>query len=79
MSVEIHSLQKRFGSHVVLNDITATIDRGMYGLLGRNGAGKTTLMKVMVTLLKPSAGNVRMNDVPIEDVKNVRKMIGYLP
>lgn len=38
MSVEIHSLQKNFGSHVVLNDITATIEKGMYGLLGRKGA-----------------------------------------
>lgn len=38
MSVEIHSLQKKFGSHLVLSDITATIEKGMYGLLGRNGA-----------------------------------------
>lgn len=50
--------KKKFGSHVILNDITTTIGRGMYGLLGRNGAGKTTLMKVLVTLLKPSDGNL---------------------
>ncbi len=79
MSVEIHSLQKKFGSHVVLNNITATIDSGMYGLLGRNGAGKTTIMKILVTLLKPSDGDVRMNGVSIKDVKKIRKMIGYLP
>ncbi len=79
MSVEIHSLQKKIGSHVVLQDVTATIDRGMYGLLGRNGAGKTTLMKILVTLLKPSGGDVDMNGVPIRDAKKIRKMIGYLP
>jgi ABC-2 type transport system ATP-binding protein len=79
MSIEIHSLQKKFGSHVVLNDITVTIERGMYGLLGRNGAGKTTLMKVLVTLLKPSGGDVGMNGVSIKNTKDIRKMIGYLP
>lgn len=79
MSVEIYSLQKKFGSHVVLNDITATIERGMYGLLGRNGAGKTTLMKVLVTLLKPSGGDVRLNGMSIKETKEIRKMIGYLP
>lgn len=79
MSVEIHSLQKKFGSHVVLNNITATIDNGMYGLLGRNGAGKTTLMKVLVTLLKPSDGDVLMNGVSVKNVKKIRRMIGYLP
>lgn len=79
MSVEIHSLQKKFGSHIVLSDITATIEKGMYGLLGRNGAGKTTLMKVLVTLLKPSGGDVEMNGVSIKNTKEIRKMIGYLP
>ncbi|RKI43964.1 ABC transporter ATP-binding protein [bacterium D16-51] len=79
MSIEIHSLQKKFGPHVVLSDITATIEGGMYGLLGRNGAGKTTLMKVLVTLLKPSGGDVEMNGVSIKSTKEIRKMIGYLP
>lgn len=79
MSIEIHSLQKKFGSHVVLSDITATIDKGMYGLLGRNGAGKTTFMKVLVTLMKPSGGDVEVNGVAIKETKKIRRMIGYLP
>jgi len=79
MSVEIHSLQKKFGSHAALNGITATIGKGMYGLLGRNGAGKTTLMRVLATLLKPSDGDVEMNGVAIKETKKIRKIIGYLP
>lgn len=79
MSIEIHSLQKKYGSHVVLNGITATIDTGMYGLLGRNGAGKTTFLKVLVTLLNPSSGDVMMNGVPIGETRKIRTMIGYLP
>ena len=79
MSIEIHSLQKKYGSHLVLNGITTTINKGMYGLLGRNGAGKTTFMKVLVTLLKPSGGNVTMNGVAISETGKIRSMIGYLP
>lgn len=79
MCVEIHLLQKKFGSHIVLNDITTVIGRGMYGLLGRNGAGKTTFMKVLVTLLKPSGGDVEINGVSVKDAKAIRRMIGYLP
>lgn len=79
MSIEIHSLQKKFGSHVALNGITVTLDKGMHGLLGRNGAGKTTFMKILVTLLRPSDGHVTMNGVPISETKKIRKMIGYLP
>ena len=79
MSIEIHSLQKKFGSHAALNGITTTIDKGMYGLLGRNGAGKTTLLKIIATLLKPSAGNVTVNGVAIKETKRIRRMIGYLP
>lgn len=79
MSIEIHSLQKKFGSHVVLSDITVTIDKGMYGLLSRNGAGKTTLMKLLATLLKPSGGDVKMNGVSVNETGKIRKMIGYLP
>lgn len=79
MSIEIHSLQKKYGSHLVLNGITTTIGKGMYGLLGRNGAGKTTFMKVLVTLLKPSGGNVTMNGVAINETEKIRNMIGYLP
>lgn len=79
MSIEIHSLQKKYGSHLVLDGITTTIGRGMYGLLGRNGAGKTTFMKVLVTLLKPSGGNITMNGVAVRETGKIRNMIGYLP
>lgn len=79
MSIEIHVLQKKFGSHAILNGITTTIDKGMYGLLGRNGAGKITLLKIIATLLKPSGGDVTVNGIAITDAKRIRRIIGYLP
>ena len=57
MSVKIDNVTVRFQKDVkVLDDISFTIPSGVYGLLGENGAGKTTLMRVLATLLKPSAG-----------------------
>jgi len=47
--------------------------------LGRNGAGKTTLMKTLATLLQKKNGQVTVCGIPIEDEKEIRKIIGYLP
>ena len=55
------------------------IKTGMFGLLGRNGAGKTTLMKVLATLLKKSEGNVSICGIPVEDAREIRRIVGYLP
>lgn len=60
-TIEVNHLFKRFGEQVVLNDMTLTIREGqIYGLLGANGAGKTTLMKIMLDILKPTEGSVKI-------------------
>lgn len=79
MRIEIHQLSKKYGSHVALNEITVTLENGMYGLLGCNGAGKTTFLKILATLTKPTSGNITMNGIPIGETRKIRKMIGYLP
>lgn len=78
-SIEIQHLNKYYGNRQALNDISLSIGRGMFGLLGRNGAGKTTLMKTLATLLRKKDGEIRMNGIPIENTKEIRKIIGYLP
>lgn len=77
--IEIRKLSKNFGKKQALSNIELTIEQGMFGLLGPNGAGKTTLMKILTTLLKKSGGEVNICGVSVENCKQIRSMIGYLP
>ncbi len=63
-----------------LKDVNLDIGSGMFGLLGPNGAGKTTLMRILVTLMKPTAGQVTVDGLDLlKKRKEIRKMLGYLP
>lgn len=78
-SIKITGLTKRFGSKTALDNIDLDIPQGMFGLLGPNGAGKTTLMKIISTLLKKNDSDVSVCGIPVENTRDVRKIIGYLP
>lgn len=80
-SIEISHLTKRYKNGVTaLDDISFHVDGGVYGLLGHNGAGKTTLMKALTTILRPSAGTVRICGYDtVRQGEQVRSRIGYLP
>ena len=58
--VEITNLSKWYGQVIGVNDVTLSIKPGIIGLLGPNGAGKSTLLKLMLGLLKPSKGSVKI-------------------
>ncbi|MBW9146487.1 ABC transporter ATP-binding protein [Clostridium sp. CM028] len=78
--LEIKKLTKTFGKKNANNNITLTLENGVYGLLGPNGAGKTTLMKQIVTLTKPTSGEIIYNGKSIYDKEDeYRNIIGYLP
>ena len=79
IEVDIQNLSKRYGSKEALNKINLHINQGMFGLLGPNGAGKTTLMKVLTTLTSKSEGEVKICGIPVENARQVRGLIGYLP
>ena len=79
MNIYIEHLSKKYGKKEALRDVSLDIGTGMYGLLGKNGAGKTTLLKILATVLGKSEGTVEIGGAPIEDVSQVRKMIGYMP
>ena len=77
--IVIKNLNKFYGKKQALYDVNLRIEKGMFGLLGRNGAGKTTLMRTLVTLLQKKSGEITVCGVPIENEKEIRKIIGYLP
>ena len=60
-ALTVDGVTTRYGKHVVLEDISLTIAEGeIFGLIGLNGVGKTTLIKSILTLVKPTAGAVRI-------------------
>lgn len=81
MNISIQGLNKVYpnGNHA-LKDVNLDIKEGMFGLLGPNGAGKSSLMRILVTLMKPSSGQVLVNGKNAADNRDyVRSMLGYLP
>jgi ABC-type multidrug transport system ATPase subunit len=60
--IKLNELNKSFGNHIVLNDVSLLIDKSTaYGLVGLNGAGKTTLLRLMLGILKPDSGAIIVN------------------
>ncbi|MFC2096995.1 ABC transporter ATP-binding protein [Bacteroidota bacterium] len=81
MNIKIDDLNKIYrNGNRALKDVNLEIENGMFGLLGPNGAGKSTLMKILVTLMKPSSGIIKVNGLDLKkNRKQVRAMLGYLP
>jgi ABC-type multidrug transport system ATPase subunit len=65
---------------VALEEVDLEIGTGLFGLLGSNGAGKSTLMRIICTLLVPTAGQIRVHGLDVvADRRQVRSLFGYLP
>jgi len=79
-AIEVEGLTKRYGGETAVSDLDLSIPRGtVYGFLGPNGAGKTTTIRMLVTLLRPSAGTAHIDGQPITDREAVTPRLGYLP
>ncbi|MEU5715884.1 ATP-binding cassette domain-containing protein [Streptomyces sp. NPDC020403] len=77
-AISVDDLSKRFGSLVALDRLTFEVRPGeVFGLLGPNGAGKTTVMRILTTILHPSAGRAEVlgHDV-VREAAEVRRLIG---
>lgn len=80
-AIQIKGLTKEFESKKAVDDLDLEIKRGdVFGFLGPNGAGKTTTMKMLVGLLQPTSGTVRiMGKSPSIESLSFKSRIGYLP
>lgn len=81
MTLEIKNLSKTYANGVkALNDVSLTIQQGMFGLLGPNGAGKSSLMRTIATLQEPDSGSITFNGIDVVTQKDqIRQVLGYLP
>jgi ABC-2 type transport system ATP-binding protein len=79
--IAAEALTKTYGEEVTaLADLTVRIEPGVIGLVGANGAGKSTLIKILLGLLPPTSGQVRVFGVdPTTDAESVRAKVGYMP
>ena len=79
--LETQLLTKRFGDFTAVDELSISIEPGeVFGLVGPNGAGKTTVLKMLTTLLPPSAGNATIDGYNIvHEAAKVRRVIGYVP
>jgi ABC-2 type transport system ATP-binding protein len=80
-AIEVNGLVKKFGDFTAVNGITFAVEDGeIFGLLGPNGAGKSTLIRMLVTLLPPTAGSAIVNGYDIvKQANGVRRSIGVIP
>ena len=78
--VEAHSLTKSYGLHRGIDDLDFTVEPGeVFGLLGPNGAGKTTTIRLLLDLIRPTSGSVRVLGASPRSGAALRRRIGYLP
>jgi ABC-2 type transport system ATP-binding protein len=79
-AVEMDGLTRRFGDFTAVDGVTLRIPKGrLYGFLGLNGAGKTTTIRMLTTLLPPSAGSAKLwgHDV-VKEPLAVRGLVGLV-
>jgi len=77
-AVALDDVSKAFAHVVAVNHLSLSVPRGVvYGILGPNGAGKTTTIRMLVGILRPDSGRVRVLDS--NDPAQIKPRLGYLP
>jgi ABC-2 type transport system ATP-binding protein len=80
MAVEAVELTKRFGNFTAVDGVSFAVERGsIFGFLGPNGAGKTTTIRMLLGLLRPTAGQARVLGLDIvRQTAQIKRQIGYM-
>lgn len=80
MKLEIKNLSKNYGDVKALNNVSFSLENGIYGMLGPNGAGKSTLINLLTDNLKRSSGEILWEGTEIRSLgAGYRNILGYMP
>ncbi|MCI2228916.1 gliding motility-associated ABC transporter ATP-binding subunit GldA [Polaribacter sp. MSW13] len=81
MSIKVTSVSKNYKAQKALSEVSFYADKGqVIGFLGPNGAGKSTMMKILTGFIKPSSGEVFVDEIDVlKNPLEAQKIIGYLP
>ena len=81
LAIETRGLTRKYGRLIAVHDLNLQVNRGtIFGFLGPNGSGKSTTVKLLTSLLEPTAGEVQINSLDIRtNALTVKQMIGVLP
>lgn len=76
--VEVNHISKSYGDKMAVNDVSFTVDQGeIFGIIGQNGAGKTTIIRMMMNIIKPDLGDIKILGKNLSEAS--KNKIGYLP
>ena len=78
--IELDQITKRFGDVLAVDQLSLKVSPGeIYGLLGPNGAGKTTTLRMVLGLLEPTAGQVRIGEHEVsQDPLETKRLLGLV-
>ena len=80
MEIILENISKQYKKKHALKSFSATLNEGVYGLLGENGAGKTTLINTFVGILRGNSGTIRVDGQDVRALgKGFLSQIGYMP
>jgi ABC-2 type transport system ATP-binding protein len=78
-AVELNRVRKQYSGHTAVRDLDLSVPRGsVYGLLGPNGAGKTTTIRMIMNIITPDSGSIRLLGLD-RGGRELSHRIGYLP
>jgi ABC-2 type transport system ATP-binding protein len=78
--LQLQSVSRRLAGRIIVEDLTLSLDRGcVLGLLGVNGAGKSTTLRMIASVLAPSAGKVLFEGRDLREEAALARRLGYLP
>ncbi len=79
-AVRTEGLTKHYDKVVALDGLDLEVERGeIFGFLGPNGAGKSTTIRLLLNLIRPTAGQAWLMDIPCVDVESSHRHVAYVP